>query len=310
MAQKTTTGMQLNQTNTEIYLTQTTAAAAQTTTAKEDLTATGVYLIMFFGIVLLVLVFLPYFALLVHLAKSIPREYKTWVWDSVSVSCSQKNHKYILAIICSYTALYLTFMYALEYSSHTNITWGTVCFVLDIVGNLNLCCVGIFPTDFHFKWSFKEQYWRSVVHGVAGFLFFAITNATNLLWALECNFWSGWPVNLATWLVYVSLGLFIIFLLVQGIFLLIRLDVNDEKFDSVSKNEQCLIDENVHNCTQCSKRYMFPRLNVLSIIAELLMIIALVFASLIQTLIACKWFKYFGATHESPTKPVLLNALH
>ena len=161
-------------------LADTTMAQKTTTGMPPDQTATGVDLIISFGIVLLVLVFIPYALRFGYFVCKVVCGGETWVWDSVSLSCAEGKGTYILAIICSYTAMYLTSMYTLEYASHYNTTWDTVCFILDIVGNLCLCCLGIFPSSFKCSC-------RCVVHGIAGFLFFAITNATNLRWAFNCE---------------------------------------------------------------------------------------------------------------------------
>ena len=192
--------------------------------------------------------FLPYVGRLAYFAYLVLCKNKTWVWDSVSVSCSQGWGTYILAIICSYTAIYFSSMNTLAYFSHYSTPLDTVGFVLNSFGYIILCFLGIFPTSFHGGL-------MSLVHIGAGMMFFIITIGTNVYCALYCNFLSSWPFTLSKILADVSVVLFLFLFVVQFV-------LNFLSYTITPENKECPINRANGICEKCSKRYICPSLNL------------------------------------------------
>ena len=74
-----------------------------------------------------------------------------WPWDTISNYCQSGLRYYLLASFCSVTAIYLSIMLSLEYTSHCNGGKSFCWYILDILSNVCLCGIGIFPTNFHFE---------------------------------------------------------------------------------------------------------------------------------------------------------------
>ena len=236
---------------------------------------------------MLSVVFIPYFIRVFFFIKWVFYDRNiTWVWSSVSVSCSQGMGTYILAFICSYTAVYLSSMHSLSYDSHKNDIWTTICFILDLFANVMLCGVGIFPTSFH----------RGMVrnaHFISAGLFFVITAFTNLRWSWVCTEVSGTHVMIAKVFAIWTLVLGFLFGASQ-LYMMCCL-----RRCQVFENTECLVDESNYLCEECGRQRRFPWMNFVSFIFEMVTIISIVFASLLKTLTANRWFKLIGLYDSS-----------
>lgn len=247
------------------------------------------------GVILLFIVFVPYLIRVVFFIKWVAYDKTTtWVWSSVSVSCSKDVGPYILATICSYTALYLSAMYTLEHASASSQgdLGSTICYILDLLALVALCGVGIFPTSFHFGI-------KPAIHFICAGLFFAIIAFTNIRWLKDC-YQAYHPQD--TFVVQVAKAFAISTLVLGAIFVAFQLYMTCclRRFHVV-ENTECIIDEDNRSCEECGRERLFPLMNFLSFISELGMIISIVFGSLLETLITNRWFKYIGLNIDDPS---------
>lgn len=265
-------------------------------------------LILSFGICILIVILAFYIFRIWQLVnEACQNKYKEWVWDTVSLSCSQGIGIYILGGMCSFTAMFMSCMYSVEFTTHQNNISTVLIFIFDMIANIALLCIGIFPTSFH-------KSWQSKIHLLCGGIFFIITTITNLLWSFyTCHNYSYPSINVAKHLSWITL---VILLLFGGCQIIIfcqccqclqtdikNSDCLEEKTEDKCKHcreneencENCnRRRKNEETCEQCKRRRMYCGLNIASLILEFSTIALLIITSFLQTIIANRLIPKFG----------------
>ena len=189
-----------------------------------DLTQTSQTILSLLGLIFLVLVIVLYI-IAIFIDSIDARKNKYWIWDTISNYCLYGRNYYLLIIICSYGAIYLSIMYSLEFQSHGNESPSLVWYLCDLFSNICLIGIGIFPTNYHselfkkpisvqvipwkpnFKQKIKQILYllkpknsfqvKAILHCSCGLMYFLETCISNVLWTAMC--WSISESEIKEW---------------------------------------------------------------------------------------------------------------
>lgn len=158
-------------------------------TPLDDYTQTSHIIMFIAGAVLLLGILIIY---LYFICKDVvnTRNDECWIWDTISNHCQSGRNYYILILICSYGAIYLSAMYSLEYSSHFNGKKSFYWYIFDLLSNICFAGIGIFPTNYHFNLIVKfdsSSNFKAFLHLLFGTLYFLETSISNLIWTYKCR---------------------------------------------------------------------------------------------------------------------------